>query len=31
MALFEKTLADAALQRQRSIRGQKLISYDQTV
>jgi quercetin dioxygenase-like cupin family protein len=31
MALFEKTLADAALQRQRSIRGEKLISYDQTV
>jgi gentisate 1,2-dioxygenase len=31
MALFDKTLADAALQRQRSIRGKKLISYDETV
>ena len=31
MALFEKTLADAALQRQRSIRGKKLIGYDETV
>jgi hypothetical protein len=30
MALFEKTLADAALQRERSIRGKKLISYDET-
>jgi gentisate 1,2-dioxygenase len=31
MALFEKTLADAALQRQRTIRGKKLVSYDETV
>jgi gentisate 1,2-dioxygenase len=31
MALFEKTLADAALQRQRSVRGKKLVSYDETV
>ncbi len=31
MALFEKTLADAALQRQRSIRGKKLVGYDETV
>jgi hypothetical protein len=30
MALFEKTLADAAIQRERSIRGQKLVSYDET-
>jgi quercetin dioxygenase-like cupin family protein len=31
MALFDKTLADAALQRQRSIRGRKLVGYDDTV
>jgi gentisate 1,2-dioxygenase len=31
MALFEKTLADAALQRQRSVRGKTLVSYDETV
>lgn len=30
MALFEKTLADAAIQRERSIRGKKLIGYDET-
>jgi quercetin dioxygenase-like cupin family protein len=31
MALFEKTMADAALQRQRSLRGAKLVGYDDTV
>jgi gentisate 1,2-dioxygenase len=31
MALFEKTLADAALQRSRSVRGKKLVSRADTV
>lgn len=31
MTLFEKTLADAALERYRSIHGARLVSFDQTV